>query len=372
MLDRSKLAQELHRVADSLFIDRSSIIKRAQQAWTHLALDDTLASRIAATQAPFALPSWQGPIGTTVSVNQPITDYHILSVDGSQIYPDRHQGQSCFLINIGSIAFHYGPQSSVKLYSQPSIFTAHEEQSEHISTDIVNCRRQELEFNEGLKQGAQLKSTIGNSPFLLLFDGSLIFWLLESKESSLQDHFLQEYISALDLMYQQKIPFAGYISLPKSRELVNVLRLALADFDPKQAQNQTLEQVFDATIANFFLNPQERTITFQNNAPISEQYPTHLRPHFFYINVGTEIGRVEIPQWIAQDTELTNQIAHIIIDQCHKGNGYPIALSEAHEAAVVKGPDRDFFYHLLDKMSIENNQHAHTSQKSRSKRSVSF
>lgn len=372
MLDRAKLSQELHKVAGALFIDNSTDILKAQHAWDLIAHDKDLPARIATIDAPFSTPSWQSAIGHKETVNQSITDYHILSVDGSQIYPDRHRGPSCFLINIGSIVFHYGTRSQVHLSSQPSVFSAHTAQAEILTTDSVNCRRQELEFNEGLKQAVALKQTIAtsNNPFLLLFDGSLIFWLLESKDSALQADFLQKYIDALDNMHQEKIPIAGYISLPKSRELVNVLRLVLADFNPKQASEHTLLQIVDSTIASFFLAPYERTILFQNNATISKQYPNHLRPYFFYINVGTEIGRVEIPQWIADDKKLTDDIASIIIDQCKKGYGYPIAIAEAHEAAVVKGPDRDFFYHLLDKMGKDRNQQTIMSQKSKRKKYI--
>lgn len=372
MLDRVKLAQECKRMAGSLFIDNSSEIIQAQHAWQQIADDASIAKRIAAIDAPFCLPSWLGAIGQKVTVNNKIEQYCIVSVDGSQIYPDRHRGPSCFLINIGSIMFHYGAQSQVRLFSQPHIFSAHNQENEHMSTDMVNCRRQELEFNEGLKQGILLKSHASNDPFLLLFDGSLVFWLLESKDSALQSLFLPLYIQALERMYQEKIPIAGYISLPKSRELVNVLRLTLADFSPKKALDHDLHLIFDNTVAGFFLQPGERTTVFKNNASISQEYPDHLRPYFFYINVGTEISRVEIPSWIAQDERLTNQIAHIIIDQCLKGYGYPIAIAESHEAAVVKGADRDFFYHLLDKISIDRTHQTTSSQKSIRKRYIGF
>jgi hypothetical protein len=377
MLDRSKLIHELKSIEKTLFFDNSADIQQARETWQLIANDTTLASQVAAINAPFALPTWEGPIGTCVSTQPPLTEYHILSVDGSQIYPDRHHGPSCFLINIGSIQLNYclsnNPANRVKLYSQPSIFTAHDQETgTHVSTDMVNCRRQELEFNEGFKQGKALKQQVGTDPLLLLFDGSLIFWLLESKDETLQTLFLEQYINALNNMYLEQIPIAGYISLPKSRELINVIRLVHANFDPIAAQKLLLDQLFDSTLVQSFLKPYERSIIFRNNAPISNQYPEHLRPHFFYINSGTEIGRVETPHWITQNNVLIDQITRIVVDQCKKGYGYPIALAEAHEIAVVKGPDRDFFYHILDKMSINYAQHMPVSQKSRHKKHVGF
>ncbi len=79
---------------------------------------------------------------------------------------------------------------------------------------------------------------------------------------------------------------------------------------------------------------------------------------------------MEIPAWVAQDESMVNRIATYIYDQCTKGGGYPVGLAEAHEQAVVKGPDREFFYHLLTKMSIARKRGVVTSQKAQRKRSI--
>jgi hypothetical protein len=40
--------------------------------------------------------------------------------------------------------------------------------------------------------------------------------------------------------------------------------------------------------------------------------------------------------------------AHAVAyDQAQRGRGYPVALAEAHEAAVVRGADREAFYALV-------------------------
>jgi NurA-like 5'-3' nuclease len=55
------------------------------------------------------------------------------------------------------------------------------------------------------------------------------------------------------------------------------------------------------------------------------------------------------------------------MDQCHKGYGYPVALSEAHEQAVVTNNDRENLYQLIDELMIKNGITPSTSLKSRSK-----
>ncbi|MDP3889531.1 MAG: DNA double-strand break repair nuclease NurA [bacterium] len=373
MLDRAKLAKELQSVANTLFVDCSGEYTIARDIWQRIADDPTLCYRVRDLETPLSVPTWEGKLSTITTI-EPMETYHVLSVDGSQIYPDRHQGPSCFLINTGSVALHYGNATQkVILRSQPYVFSAHDDHDLHLSTDLVNCRRQEFELRVGLQQALEMKQTmIDDALFVLLFDGSLIFWLLEAKERELKDHFLSIYLALLNQLHEEKILVAGYISLPKSKELVNIVRLALHNFDAAAAvtAEPTITHVLDATIAHFFLKPFERSIVFKNNAAISEQYPDHLRAHFFYVHVGTEVGRVEIPAWIARDAQLVDDVARVLVDQCAKGGGYPIAIAEAHEQAVVKGPDRDFFYHLLTKMSMERQHQLSVSQKSMHKRRI--
>lgn len=234
------------------------------------------------------------------------------------------------------------------------------------SADIINCKRLELELQFGFEKTYSLQNLE-----LVLFDGSLIFWHLDQKEQITKDTFLPRYLALLYQFAQAKQCMASYISLPKSKELVNILRLAACNFEVSQFDYvKDLDHIVDAQVVGFFLQPSERTTVFQNNARISQLYPDQVRPHFFYLHTGDEIGRVEIPAWIAHDEHLVTVIAQIILDQCIKGRGYPVALAEAHEQAVVKGPDRDFFYHLLTKVGLEHKRSPLMSQKVIKKRGI--
>src|SRR5690606_18260071 len=134
------------------------------------------------------------------------------------------------------------------------------------------------------------------------FDGSLIFWHLESKDAELKDQYLSKYLLALHQLYQQKVLIAGYISLPKNKELVNLLKLQQCNFKVNaQEDNKELDALVDTHIAFFYLEPYTRSTIFKNNASICKHYPNHLHPHFFYLNVGSEVARIEIPAWIAKE-----------------------------------------------------------------------
>lgn len=369
MLDRAKLAKELAQLSDALFVDRSSEYERARALWELISADEHLVAKIKDIHMPRPLPTWSGSISSRYPITSLTSPYSILGVDGSQIYPDRHQGMSCFLINIGSVLLTYDTHPRVQFDSIPYVFTGSDDDFMQGSADIINCKRLELELQFGFATSRSLPTL--NNPLLVLFDGSLIFWHLDQKEPITKDTFLPRYLALLYQFAQAKQCMASYISLPKSKELVNIVRLAACDFDVAQIDAvQGLDHIVDAQVVSFFLQPHERTIVFQNNAQISQLYPDQVRPHFFYLHTGEEVGRVEIPAWIAQDENLVNLIAQIILDQCIKGRGYPVALAEAHEQAVVKGPDRDFFYHLLTRIGLAYKQSRQMSQKIIKKRGI--
>jgi hypothetical protein len=64
-----------------------------------------------------------------------------------------------------------------------------------------------------------------------------------------------------------------------------------------------------------------------------------------YVHAGAEIARVEFPAWV--DPPGLERLAACVADQIRKGMGYPVALAEAHEQAVVKASDRRAFLDLV-------------------------
>jgi len=374
MLDRLKLIIELQQVADKLFVDATPSYHLAQDIWQSIIADQTFLYKVRQVDnAPWPVPLWQDDLGKITDIEKISFPYVALSVDGSQIYPDRHNILSCFLINTGSVVLPYALENKrVQLFSDPTVFAGVDEHQQPFTTDGVNCKRQELELRAGFELGKRIKHEYGEDvTSLLLFDGSLIFWHLSSKEIEVRDQFLNAYLTLLDELYHEKIAVCWYISMPKSKELMSLVRLYLCNFDVSHKElYESVDSVIDSGIMYSVLEPYTRSIVFSNHSSISSYYPAHVRPFFFYVHTGNEIGRVEIPAWIAQDECAVDKVAQIVIDQCIKGGGYPVALAEAHEQAVVKGPDREFFYHFLQKMGMERKHAQSISRKSLKKRGI--
>jgi len=373
MLDRQKLAQKLHAVSDTLFLNTSEEKRVARQSWQRLVNNPLLREKIKKINAPWLIPDWEGALDNAVDVTLMQGPYCALAVDGSQVYPDRHEGVGCFLINIGVAQIAYGMQIPVLLSSEPTVFTGFDvDDSETASShDLVNCIRQERELAAAVDAGMYTRQVTAGMPLLFLCDGSLVFWHLESKGPYLREKFMGSYLHALQQLYIHKILNAGYISLPKSKELVNIIRLELCNFEPNEciAQKQ-VRHILDTAVARFYLEKYMRSNVFKSTATICNYYPDHLKPYFFYLDVGSEIARIEVPQWIAEDEQLVDCVASIMLDQAVKGQGYPIALAESHEQAVVKGPDREFFYHMINKIGVKQKRARLISQKSAKKRGM--
>lgn len=383
MLKRDKLAKAIEVLADRIFQDSLIDSSFGQKIWKDTINDSSFLAFIKNLKEFVGIPSWQGDITQMYAIDSDLDEYSVLAVDGSQIYPDRHiSGVSCFLINAGGCFLSYGDKSNVTLFSEPVLFLPEQVlplfSDISFSLDLVDLKREEFEFETAFRKSLQLKSE--GKPFLSLFDGSLIFWHLESKQQSVKDIFLRTYLYYLKRFYEKLIPIAGYISMPKSKELVGLVKLKLCK--AKQDEFTTCHgkyekcpcvqanRLVDLHLLSNMLKPYYRTTIFINRSKIAESYPSYLRPCFFYLNVGKEHVRIEIPAWIAHNSELIETICKICINQSEKGYGYPVCLAEAHEQAVVKGPDRDFFYHLIRRAGIAQSRQVFASQKSIKKRGI--
>jgi NurA-like 5'-3' nuclease len=115
------------------------------------------------------------------------------------------------------------------------------------------------------------------------------------------------------------------------------------------------------------LQPGERSPVFDSESHILDAYDRH-RIQFFYLNVGSEIVRIEIPIWVAKDKELIDLVHAVAYAQAQKGGGYPIALAEAHQQAVVRGSEREMFYEMVTTVLVRRGMRAAISPKNMRKR----
>jgi len=211
-----------------------------------------------------------------------------------------------------------------------------------------------------------------------LLDGTLILWGIIGLENIqfVQGLLATGFLKALDIMKKNGLPLASYISYPRSTDVVNVLRVALCPFETANCDVEckvkkkcsALDDLVDRDLFSAMLGVGQRSAIFSSRSKIIEK---HYREHiiyFFYLNVGDEIARVEVPAWVVENKDLLEQVHTMVLDQCGRGHGYPAVLTEAHEQAVLTGADREQFWRLVEMYLTKNDLPSNTSAKNFSKR----
>lgn len=300
--------------------------------------------------------------------------YKVVASDGSGFPLSRHQALAVYLINIGLVALTYGTESKAALSSTPELFfkdadlrIGEKAHKRPISSGEIDLKR-DLRELQALQEFVKKEAAD-----LLLVDGSLIRWQLAGDDSQFEKEYLRDYIANFTALKKAGVPIAAYISLSGSSEGTNFLRLALCPYSPPNCDRcpdlpcEKLSGVLDRMLFAKQLKPGERTGLFASRSKILQAYGEH-QIFFFYLNVGNEIARVEIPRYVAEDEKLLNKVQALLFDQVQKGHGYPIALQEAHEQAVVGNSERELFFATIERALMKNGQKIKQTAKSLSKR----
>ncbi len=279
----------------------------------------------------------------------------VVATDGSQIFPDRHVEPACYLLNVGRVALHYGTLDAPLIAAEPTLRYRQQDLSEltdeeadqsplDLTTEVVSALRDELELR-WLFETAEAERHSGR-PVLAMADGTLIRWMLRGmKNRRLEDRLLDRYVAELDRFRAEGIPVCSYVSRPNNAEVVNLLRLHLGEDDWNPGAD-SLRSLLDRHLFEHLLDEGERSAVFLSRSEVLGRYGEH-RIVAFYVRGCGEVGRVEMPEWVARQPEWLDLIHAVVLDQCEKGSGYPIILQEAHQRAVVQSREKEVFYRIL-------------------------
>jgi hypothetical protein len=297
--------------------------------------------------------------------------HSVFATDGSQISPSHHEIAYCYLINIGQIMLHYGQSLHPLLDSLPEVFYKTEDL--YISRQWGIRLEEWMGYRRTVSEAEMLAEMACNwvlppgehhdVPNLALVDGSLIYWFLDGLPVEARDQILPPILAAGERLRATKIPMMGYVSASRSTEGLNFLRLHTCEYEhPNCVVNcgdlfekypcQKIDSLRDSTFWGNRLQPGQRSPLYRSNLRILDLYEEAQRVHFCYVNVGAEVARIEVPAWVAEDQALFDQSLSIMLAQVQKGYGYPVALAEAHNQAVVRGGDRARFFGLLEQQLI--------------------
>jgi len=393
-LDLEKVVPQIEGMAKKLSEGREEHQKHAAEAVSVLHRErdnfEELKRKIEGSRTPFMPVA--GPLGALDEATAPPAsppDFTVIATDGSHIDVDRHHATRCFLINTGSVALTYGAKPDAQLSSTPRLYA---EDKDLVITPPGGGREQAVEGNilgakRSVEECARLAESAAALPekstALALLDGTLILWGLEPypefvTDVLLHDGILKQLDTIKNLNQGRRLALASYISFPRSTDVLNALRVAVCPNDVPDCDKQCppgkergcdgLSGVQDRDLFTNLLEDSERSALFISPSKIVKEHYGDHAVYFFYMRNDDEIARIEIPKWVAENKELLELTHSLVYDQCRRGHGYPVALSEAHEQAVVTGADRENFWELVESTLIGEHLPSPASGKSTSKR----
>lgn len=351
---------------------------------------EALKRKIDTSHTSWLLADIKEDIGThKVPASLP-ADFCVVGSDGSHIDVDRHHSERLFLLNMGVIYLRYGSHPDAEFISSPTLYFGPEMQYiRSADGKQVAIEGPLLGIKRGVEECRSLADCVCGTPVeipvLGLVDGSLIMWSLEGQhydkfvsEQLLDEGLLRQFGRFYELNQARQAALASYISFPRSADVSNILRLQLCPYDPADCYRYCsgklegrpcdgMANVIDRALFAEILKHRERSAVFFSRSSINDRYGMH-RVCFFYIRLEDEVARVEVPQWVADNEALLDFTHAAVLDQCDKGFGYPVCLSEAHEQAVVTGADREQFWDLVDRVMQSDDMPSQRSLKQRSKK----
>jgi hypothetical protein len=387
MLDLARVSQQIAGMASEGQLISEELLKRLDLALGQLRLEagrlPAFVDKLAVSKTSWLLAGIHASLDHTYALPPRPQAVTVVAADGSQIASSHHEVVPAYLINIATVVLHYGTGERAQFSSLPTLcyreadlYTEYGGQRVQMAGEMLGMRRTIMEFQSLMQQATAAQSSGHRT--CALADGSLIQWQLEGKPQDYLQPTLASYLAGLETARQQHMPIAGYISRPRSRDVVNALRVGLC---PEAAPNcdrcpyrdlpklpcAEIEGLSDRNLFARLLRPGERTPVFDSRSRILDAYGPH-RIGFFYLHVGAEIARIEIPQWVATNPARLDLVHAVIYDQARKGGGYPVALAEAHQHAVVRGAERDLFYDMVTAVLVRQGLRATMSPKNLRKR----
>jgi hypothetical protein len=277
----------------------------------------------------------------------------LVAADGSQIYPDRHGLAFYYVINVGSVVFRHGSGQAPTVGTAPRMYYLEDQVypgGNPVTGDLVSAERDLAEIRT-LAELALAEAAAG-VPCLGFADGSLLIWLQRAAiPEGQQARLLADYWACLDRLRAKGLPVLGFVSRPQSAEVLALLYLAqLEPGSPEPAGGLADTGYRGLTDRALFgtLQPGERSALFARGTAANQDFRAKGHAiYFFYLNTGSDLARVEVPEWVVRHPDQLALAHAAAYEQCRFNSGYPYVLTRADEQAVILGEERQALESML-------------------------
>lgn len=373
----------------------------AQRGWALLQATpvDTLRQVVAtATTTPSVLAWPVEPPGCGYEPGARPAAYRVVASDGSSAVSDAHYPARYVVLHVARVLWEYAP-SHCTLVRQPrflfhpaelEVAVGDDEDPIPVEGPVVDTMRafEELQVLWQAVQG--MSPDRDNRPLLCLMD-AIILWTHRGMGSGaghsiIRDDFLARSAEVLEQLRRAGVPLVSFASNPHHHEVVNTL---LACFCPNGAGGSArcatcpadgtacgrVRGLVDADLFKF-LEVGQRSALFvpmYQGSPLWRLPEGAMDPRLASCYLQTEggIARIETPLWVYEQG-LLPEVQSILLDQGREvraeAAGYPVALSLAHDEAMLSGGDRRFIQVLVEEALARARVDLHLSPKAEAKR----
>ena len=332
------------------------------------------------TRIPWLVATPRSSLSDAVPAPLPPSSFCVVGADSSSIPPSRHSSLRYYVVNVGYALLTYGSHPDALLEASSRLYFRDKDlyvfpEKRHVPIEgVLLSARMEVDALRIVEQAIGALA----EPTLVLCDGPLTLWTLQNESKQVQESILRDFLAAMTLLRKAGRPLGGYISYTNARDVANSLRVWLCHGQPNECSHcQSSDRDLCLALAKIrdrdlfaFLHKGERSGPFSSSSQVLERYGEH-RMDFFYLNVGGEVVRVEIPRWVSSDADLLGFAHAAICDQCRRSPTfppYPPALQEAHEQAVIGVTERQVVEDMVEEALGQLGQHTTHSAKYDSKR----
>ena len=277
-----------------------------------------------------AAPTWEPVTLHEATSSEPVD---VIGIDGSQIFPKLTSPVLWTYIQAVAYRKLQKPQFVSRFYDIGSEIA----NGGHPSDELVENRDDLISLTNAWRTGLEMQlarmsaEDIHNgSDAAIFFDNGLLPWLSIAGASA--ETLVQEYLA--DFCSIRPVTVAGIVSGPQSRLLSRFIHLAEEESVVQGVKDK--DSIADIAMMRYLLTEGERSALFIHSSPRNDPF-TQLGTgvYFFFLHLSLdEIVRVEIPEWVARDTQAIDRLqASVIADAAP--TGYSYVLSQAHHQAVI-------------------------------------
>lgn len=271
----------------------------------------------------------------------------LIAADGSQVAPDRHAAVSYSLVNVGAIMMETNSSRAPAVRTESQLLL-----EEALYTETGMLTQEAIEQQRDLAERRMLLELAQEftGECVALTDGPLELW---GARGGVEDGYrrnVEIHKAILSRLQERGAVVAGYVDKPAANLVVRLLEIGLLSSAGPFEELRThhpFRGVSDRWLIGRFLKPGQRSTVFGLQSSACLHYVGSLALHFFYLNVGVEkhpyLVRVEIPKWVADDSQKLAALHTALLAQCRLmgARPYPYLLHRAHEIAVVKLDEKE-------------------------------